>query len=135
MKKNNGLKNILAGLVCVCVGLICGTATCDGATKKSDAAAQSTETGSSITVNRNPSIGSGVFVTLSVDGKHVKTLMKGSVYKGSLSPGKHVISVMPDPNTRGQRENKMEITAEKDRAYSLTATQNKSGELVLTKNP
>jgi len=134
MKKNNSIRNVLAGLVCVCL-TICGTAICGGATKKPDAAAQSSETGSPITVNRTSSVGSGVFVALSVDGKRVKTLMKGSIYKGTLSPGKHVISVLPDPNTTGQRENKVEVTAEKDRAYSFVVARDKSGQLVLTKNP
>jgi hypothetical protein len=135
MKKNNSIENFLAGLACVCLGLICGTATCGAATKKPDAAAKSSETGSAITVNRSSSVGSGVFVTLSVDGKRVKTLIKGSVYRGTLPPGKHVVSVIPDPNTTGQRESKVEIVAEKDRAYSLIVTHSKSGELVLTKNP
>ena len=132
MKKNNSIKNVLAGLVCVCLA-ICSTATCGGATKT--AAAPSSETGSPITVNRTSSVGSGVFVALSVDGKRVKTLMKGSIYKGTLTPGKHVISVLPDPNTTGQRENKVEVTAEKDHAYSFVVSRDKSGQLALTKNP
>ena len=103
--------------------------------KKPDAAAESSETGSPFTVNRNTSVGSGVYVALSVDGKRVKTLIKGSVYRGTLSPGKHVVSVMPDPNTSGQRENKVEVIAEKGRSYSFTAAHVKSGELVLIKNP
>src|ERR1700760_4123039 len=98
MKKNNSIRNGLAGVVCICLGLICGTATCNAATKKSDAAAPGSEAGSAVTVNRSQSVGSGVFVTLSVDGKRVKTLIKGSVYRGTLSPGKHVVSVLPDPN-------------------------------------
>ena len=133
--KKNSISDILLALVCICSGLICFTATCDGATKKWDAAAQSTEAGSLITVSRSASVGSGFFLGLSIDGKRVKTLMKGSVYRGTLSPGKHVISVMPDPNTSGQRENKMEVLAEKDRSYSFTATRGKSGEIVLVKNP
>ena len=128
------MKIFLTGLVCVCLGLICGTATCDGATKKAEAAAQGGEAGSPITVNRTASVGSGVFVGVSVDGKRVKTLMKGSIYKGTLSPGKHVISIMADPNTTGQREVKVEIIAEKDRAYSFIVSRDKSGQLALTKN-
>jgi hypothetical protein len=135
MKKNNSIKNVLAGVVCVYLGLICGTATCGGATKKPDAAASGSEAGSAVTVNRSPSVGSGVFVTLSVDGKRVKTLIKGSVYRGTLPPGKHVLSVLPDPNTTGQRENKVELTVEKDHAYSLIVARSKAGELVLTKSP
>src|SRR4051812_26561920 len=131
MKTNN---NVLTGLVCVCLAICC-TATGGGATKKPEAAAPSTEAGSVVTVSRSSSVGSGVYVNLSVDGKHVKTLIKGSIYKGTLSPGKHIISVMPDPNTMGQRENKVDVIAEKDRAYSFMVSRDKSGQLVLIKNP
>ena len=134
MKRNNYMKNLLVGLVCGCLAICC-TATCDAATKKADAAAPSSEAGSPISVSRTASIGSGVYVALSVDGKRVKTLIKGSIYKGTLSPGKHTVSVMPDPNTTGQRENKVEVTAEKDRAYSFIVSRDKSGQLVLAKNP
>ena len=135
MKRNNSIKNVLAGLVCGSLALVCCTTVCDGATKKSEAAAPSSEAGSPITVNRTASVGSGVFVGVSVDGKRVKTLMKGSIYKGTLSPGKHVISIVADPNTSGQREVKVEVTAEKDRAYSFVVSRDKSGQLALTKNP
>ena len=133
--RNNIMKIFLTGLVCVSFGLICGAATSDAATKKPEAAAESSEGGSPITVNRSSSVGSGVLIAVSVDGKRVKTLMKGSVYKGTLSPGKHTISVMPDPNTSGQRQNQVEVNAEKDRAYSFIVSRGKSGELVLVKSP
>jgi hypothetical protein len=121
------------GLGSVCMGLICCIPGSYAASPKSDTAAQSGEGGSTITVTRAPSVGSGVFVGLSVDGKHVKTLMQGSRYNGTLSPGKHVISVNPDPNTSGQRPNAVEVTAEKGHSYSFSATRSKSGDIVLTK--
>ncbi|HJT81684.1 MAG TPA: hypothetical protein VJ719_10835 [Chthoniobacterales bacterium] len=134
MKRNHFGKNIVCKSVAVGFALVCFAATSYGEAKKSDkAAAQSTEAGSTITISRTPSVGSGVDVDVLIDGKRVKTLLKGSRYQGTLSPGKHVISVMPRPNTTGQRENKVEMTAEKGHAYVFTIGHAKSGELVLTK--
>jgi hypothetical protein len=121
-------------LVYVFVGLMSGMATSYAASAKSDTAVQAGEPGSPISVIRSGSVGSGVFVTLSIDGKYVKTLLQGRHYQGTLSPGKHVISVKPDPNTTGQKPNQVEVMVEKGRSYSFSASRNKSGEIVLVKN-
>src|SRR3954470_16477139 len=128
MIKMNCLRKSV-GLVCMCFALISGTTTSYGAPAKSDSAAQAGEAGGSVIVNRTPSVGSGVFVSLKIDGKYVKTLLQGRHYQGTLSPGKHVISVNPDPNTTGQRPNTVEVTVEKGRSYSFSASRNKSGEI------
>jgi len=107
----------------------------DAAEKKSDSAAAGSDDGGTLTVNRKPSVGSGVFVALSVDGKPVRRLMQGSRYRGPLSAGKHVIAVMPEPNTSGQKESKVEVTAEKGRTYSFSVSRDKAGNIGLMKNP
>src|SRR5437763_889973 len=121
------------GLSCVSLGLICCIPGSYAASTKSDTAAQAGEAGSPITITRTASVGSGVFIGLTVDGKRVKTLMQGSRYQGMLSPGKHVISVSPDPNTSGQRPNSVEVMAEKGHSYSFTTSRTKSGDIVLQK--
>ena len=127
-------KKILLKSLCLSLGVICCTATSDAASKKTDTAAPSTEAGSPVLITRKPSLGSGVFVTVLIDGKREKTLIQGSRYQGVLSPGKHVISVMPDPNTTGQRDVRVEVMSEKGKAYSFSAARDKSGNLVLLKN-
>jgi hypothetical protein len=134
MKSNYLTKTLLSGSACVGLLLIFCTAASHAAPNKTDAGAQSGEAGSSIVITRNGSVGSGVFVTVSIDGQRAKTLMQGSRYRGTLSPGKHVISVMPDPNVTGQRENRVEVMAEKGKAYSFSAAHDKAGNLVLLKN-
>src|SRR5690348_3555223 len=111
-------KNV--ALVCVCAALVTGVAPCYGASKPA-ASTQAGEAGSSIVVKRSASVGSGVRVSLSIDGKPVKTLLQGRHYQGTLSPGKHVISVSPDPNTSGQRPNNVEVMAENGHSYSFNA--------------
>src|SRR2546423_34005 len=120
MKKNHFEKSALTRFVCLCLGVICCLATSYAAPKKSDAAAQSSD-GGTLVVSRNPSVGSGIFVSISVDGKQVTTLSQGRRYQGALSPGKHVISLIPDPNLGGQRPNKVEITVEQGHTYSFSA--------------
>ena len=134
MKIDYILKRILLKSVCLSLGVICCTATSDAASKPADSASQSTEGGSSVLITRKASLGSGVFVTVLLDGKRVKTLIQGSRYQAVLSPGKHVLSVMPDPNLTGQREVRVEITSEKGKAYSFSAARDKAGNLVLQKN-
>ena len=134
MKRYHFGKNLLLKSVALCCGVICFAATSQAESKK-PAAPQSNEGESTFTVNRKPSVGSGIDVRLLVDGKSVRTLMKGSRYKGTLSPGKHVISVMPVPNTSSQQQDKVEFTAEKGHNYSFSVAYDKSGRLVLQKNP
>ena len=139
MKRNYLGKNVLLKSVALCCAMVCIAGTSYAAEKKSDKpaksdqAAQSNEQASRISVTRTASVGSGVDVDLSIDGKRVKTLLQGSRYSGTLTPGKHTISVMPKPNTLGQREERMEITAEKGHSFAFTIGHDKSGKLVLQK--
>lgn len=127
-------KNVLLKSAALGVALICCAATSNAKSKEAAPAAPSTQADSKLTVNRKPSVGSGIDVALSVDGKRVKTLMQGSRYTGTLSAGKHTLSVMPKPNTTGQREEKIEVTAEKGQALSYSVVHDKAGKLALVKN-
>ena len=86
-----------------------------------------------LVVVRTASVGSGVTASISVDGKDLVTLGNGRSFRGSVSPGKHVISVTAYPNLTGQQANKTEFTAEKGRTYSFSVSS-KSGKVVLIKN-
>jgi hypothetical protein len=135
MNRNYFGKNVLLKSAALGVALICCASTSYAESKKKEAApAQSSEASSAITVKRKPSVGSGVDVDVTIDGKRVRTLIKGSTYRGTVSAGKHTISVAPKPNTTGQREEKMEFTAEKGQAVSFSVAHDKSGKLVLEKN-
>lgn len=135
MKKNYFGKSVLAGLVGVCLATICCAATSHAATKKSDVPAQGSDAGSSFIISRNDSVGSGIDITIEIDGKRVTTLLRGMRYKGALAPGKHTISLIPQPNLSGQGLNKTEITVEKGHTYSFSAARNKAGSIELVKNP
>jgi hypothetical protein len=134
MKTHYVKKNAVVALVCVCLGIICYAATSHAAAKKSDAPAQNSSDMAKLVVVRTDSVGSGITAAIAVDGKDLVTLSRGRSFHGSVSPGKHVISVMPDPNLIGQSPNKTEFTAEKGHTYSFSVSS-KSGKVVLVKNP
>jgi len=118
----------------VCLGMICTAGISWAAEKKSEAPAQNSGEMAKVIVGRTPSVGSGITVNLSIDGKLTMTLGQGRRYHGTLAPGKHVISVTPDPNLSGQQPNKVEINAEKGQTYSFNVGS-KSGKIELTKIP
>ena len=134
MKTHYIKKNAVVALVCVCLGIICYPATSHAAAKKSDAPAQNSSDMAKLVVVRTDSVGSGITAAIAVDGKDLVTLTRGKSFRGSVSPGKHVISVTPDPNLIGQSADKTEFTAEKGRTYSFSVSS-KSGKVVLVKNP
>src|SRR5436305_15017873 len=117
MKTNFFRKNGLAGPIALYLGFICCAASSHAAAKKSDAPAQGSDSGT-FPITRNGSVGSGIDVTVLVDGKRITTLLRGMRYKGTLSPGKHVITVVAEPNTSGKSPSKTEVTVEKGHTYS-----------------
>ena len=133
MKKHHIIiRSALAGLVCASVATIACALSSSATAAPKPAPANADE--ATFTVARTPSIGSGVFVNLSVDGKRVATLSQGRNYRGSFAPGKHTLSVTPDPNTSGQRASNVEVSAEKGHTYAFTASRTKSGDLALSKS-
>jgi hypothetical protein len=66
-------------------------------------------------------MGTGVFVAISVDGARVASLGVNQKYQGNIAPGKHVLSIIPDPNLSGQAPSKTELTVVKGQTYGFTA--------------
>ncbi|HEY4282470.1 MAG TPA: hypothetical protein VGM62_05345 [Chthoniobacterales bacterium] len=134
MKTHYVKRTALAVVGSVCLGVICTAGISRGAEKKSEAPAQNSGDMATLRVARTPSVGSGITVNLSIDGKLIMTVGQGRSYRGPLTPGKHVISVAPDPNLTGQQPNKVEVNAEKGQSYSFNVGA-KSGKIELTKKP
>src|SRR5262245_43863474 len=62
----------------------------------------------------------GEVAILSVDGAKVSEIRMGDTYNGSLSPGKHVIAVLLEPNQLNLAPTKKTLTAEKGKTYTYT---------------
>jgi hypothetical protein len=105
MKKQNLKKTAVAGMIGLCLGIICFATSSNAAQKKETVAASGANDGmANLVISRNPSVGSGIFVNVSADGKQLITLSSGRRYSGTLSPGKHVLSVIGDPHVFGWPE-------------------------------
>ena len=72
-------------------------------------------------IRRAPNMGSGLFLDVKIDGTRVGALSMGETYRGSLSPGQHVISVILRPNQLNLPPTKKTLTAVKGQTYTLTA--------------
>ena len=66
-------------------------------------------------------MGSGLFLDVKIDGVRVGALSMGETYRGSLSPGQHVVSVILRPNQLNLAPTKKTLTVVKGQTYALTA--------------
>ena len=74
-----------------------------------------------LVIRRAPNMGNGLFLDVKIDGANVATLSIGQTYRGNLSPGQHVISVILRPNQLDLRPTKKTLTAVKGQTYDFTA--------------
>jgi hypothetical protein len=66
-------------------------------------------------------MGAGLFLDVSIDGARVGGLSMGETYRGPLSPGQHVISVILRPNELNLPPTKKTLTVVKGQTYTFTA--------------
>ena len=81
-------------------------------------------------VRRIPDLGNFVYVDLYVDGVPVATIGYGRTYEGLLSPGRHVLSVVPTPNPKWPTPSAMVLDVRSGQTYTFTAIGD-SGYLIL----
>src|SRR5438132_2477208 len=75
-----------------------------------------------LVIKRVANIGSGLVLYVSIDGKQAASLSIGQTYRGSLSAGPHVVSVILEPNDLNLAPTKKRITVQKGQTYTFTAT-------------
>src|ERR1700745_1072273 len=75
-----------------------------------------------LTIRRAPKFGTRVRLNVSIDGSQVASLGEGQSYNGTLSPGKHIISVNVTPGRgRGGTATK-HVTVQAGQTYTFTAS-------------
>ena len=124
MKTTYLLKIAFAGLICAAAVLSDTAFAADKPSAGGDAR---------LTVGRSPKLGSGTGISIMVDGKKLASVRSGSNYSGSLTPGKHTLTVAFDPASGGDKPANLEINAVAGQTYGFIATI-QHGDLVLTKN-
>ena len=90
-----------------------------GATASATAAAG--QNAAQLIIRRSPNMGAGLFLDVSIDDANVGSLAMGQTYRGTLSPGQHVISVILRPNGLNLPPTKKTLTVGKGQTYDLTA--------------
>jgi hypothetical protein len=81
-------------------------------------------------IRRAPDLGNVVVIHLYVDHSLVALIGYGRSYEGFLSPGRHVLSMLPTPHPKWLAPPQMTLDVRSGQTYSFTATAN-SGYLVL----
>jgi len=91
---------------------------------------QPVEGAARLIVRRDPALGNFLIAHLRVDGVRVAAIGYGRTYEGFLTPGRHVLSLLPTPNPKWPTAPGMILDARSGETYTFTAIGD-SGYLVL----
>jgi len=91
---------------------------------------QPVERAGRLIVCRDPALGNFLIAHLDVDGVPVATIPYGRSYEGFLSPGRHVLSLLPTPNPAWRSPPAMVLNVRSGQTYTFTAIGD-SGYLIL----
>lgn len=81
-------------------------------------------------IRRIPNLGNNVTVVVVVDGASVANISYGRMYQGSLSAGRHVLSIRAlAPRRRDLPETTLDVQS--GQTYNFTAVGDGSGNLIL----
>jgi hypothetical protein len=85
-------------------------------------------------VHRIPTTGKFVFVQLYVDDVVVGAIAYGDTYRGYLTPGRHVLSVLATPRPQWWERPPTIVNVRSGQTYTFTAIGNGQGNLILWDN-
>jgi hypothetical protein len=117
----------------IALGVLCAGALLIGTLTQTAFAAAQAGGDAHLTITRSPTLGSGTAISVLVDGQKVGTVQSGNRYNGSISAGKHTVSVRFEPLSTADKPAIIEVNAVAGQTYSFSATI-KSGAITLQKN-
>ena len=122
MKKFNFHCYVLLIVALACANLSeCETSSTATSKATASVTAPAGQGAAQLIIRRAANMGNGLFLDIKIDGANVATLSLGQTYRGSLSPGQHVISVILRPNQLQLSPTKKTLTAVKGQTYDFTA--------------
>ena len=98
---------------------------------KGSASVQSANGAARLIIERIANLGNDVYVDLYIDGAPVAAIGYGSSYEGLLSPGRHLLSVLPTPRPKWPTPWEMTLDVRSGQTYRFTAEGGYSGDLIL----
>jgi hypothetical protein len=99
----------------------CQTSNTGASGSTASMAAPSGKNAGRLIIQRAANFGDRLSLNVSIDGAQVAGLVMGRSYKGTLSPGQHVISLTVDPNLGGTPPTTKRLTVQAGQTYSFTA--------------
>jgi len=111
---------VIAALACAALSG-CETSGTAAPGSTASVAAPAGQNAAQLIIQRAPNMGTGLFLDVKIDGVRVGALSMGETYRGSLSPGQHVVSVILRPNQLNLPPTEKSLTAVKGQTYALTA--------------
>src|SRR6266850_2326107 len=81
----------------------------------------SSHSGGRLIVQRSPTFGTDLIIRLSIDGKEVANIPRGQRFEGSVSAGRHVVTVLSLPNTEARRPTSTRVTIRSGHTAVFTA--------------
>ena len=97
---------------------------------KGSAFEQSANGAAHLIIQRLANLGNDVYVDLYIDGAQVAAIGYGSSYEGLLTPGRHLLSVLPTPSPKWPTPWEMTLDVRSGQTYLFTA-DGYSGNLIL----
>jgi hypothetical protein len=85
------------------------------------AAARTQHSGGRLIVQRAANFGGDLIIRLSIDGKRVANIMRAHRYEGSLSPGRHTVTLEVLPNTEFREPSSTRVTIRSGRTHIFMA--------------
>ena len=111
---------VIAALACA--GLAgCETSDTAAPGATTSVAGPASQNAARLIIRRAANMGTGLFLDIDIDGASVGSIGMGEIYRGSLLPGQHVVSVLLRPNQLNLPRTQKTLTVEKGQTYALTA--------------
>jgi len=108
-------------IVALCFTIFSGCETSGTSSSTPSASTMASADSGRLIIRRIADLGTMLILNVSIDGKQVGTLSRGQTYNGSVSPGPHVVSVIPEPNDLRSAPPQKSITVQKGQTYTFTA--------------
>jgi|KBSMisStaDraftv2_1062788.scaffolds.fasta_scaffold116867_2 hypothetical protein len=131
MKISNYRKFNPVILVIACISFLSGFAANPAMSAEAHSShAQPDKGAGTLIIRRIPNLGNNVTVVVYVDGASVANISYGRTYRGSLSAGRHVLSVRAlAPRWRTSLDRTVDVQS--GQTYNFTAVGDGSGNLIL----
>jgi len=121
MKKINRHCILVIGALACAALSACETSGTAAPGATASVAGSTSQNAARLVIRRAANLGTGLFLDIDIDGSSVGSLAPGETYRGSLSQGQHVVSVLLRPNQLNLPRTQKTLNVATGQTYRLTA--------------